>query len=41
MELSQNIEDEQGLKRELARMGVEDIPDVPGIDGNRSAEADD
>jgi DNA-directed RNA polymerase subunit B" len=30
MELSQNIEDEQGLKRQLASMGVEGIPGLEG-----------
>ena len=30
MELSQNIEDEQSLKRELASMGVEGIPGIEG-----------
>jgi DNA-directed RNA polymerase subunit B" len=38
MELSQNVEDEQGLKRELASMGVEGIPGIEGVD---TASADD
>ncbi|WP_135533896.1 MULTISPECIES: DNA-directed RNA polymerase subunit B'' [Halostella] len=38
MELSQNVEDEQGLKRELASMGVEGIPGIEGVD--RRAEGD-
>ena len=38
MELSQNIEDQQGLKRELASMGVEGIPGIEGVD--RTADAD-
>ncbi|KAB1186827.1 MULTISPECIES: DNA-directed RNA polymerase subunit B'' [Haloferax] len=32
MELSQNVEDEQALKRELASMGVEGIPGIDSID---------
>jgi DNA-directed RNA polymerase subunit B" len=38
MELSQNIEDTQELKRELASMGVEGIPGIEGVD--RRAEGD-
>jgi len=38
MELSQNIEDPQELKRELASMGVEGIPGIEGVD--RRAEGD-
>ncbi|ELZ75492.1 DNA-directed RNA polymerase subunit B'' [Haloferax larsenii] len=32
MELSQNVEDEQALKRELASMGVEGIPGIDSVD---------
>jgi DNA-directed RNA polymerase subunit B" len=32
MELSQNVEDEQGLKQELAAMGVSGIPGIESID---------
>ncbi len=39
MELSQNVEDEQALKRELASMGVQGIPGIEGIE--RSTPADD
>ncbi|PSP57388.1 DNA-directed RNA polymerase subunit B'' [Halobacteriales archaeon QS_1_67_19] len=38
MELSQNIEDEQGLKRELASMGVEGIPGIEGVEPTASAD---
>jgi DNA-directed RNA polymerase subunit B" len=38
MELSQNVEDEQGLKRELQAMGVEGIP---GLEGVETTPADD
>ena len=38
MELSQNVDDEQELKRELASMGVEGIPGIEGV--NRRAEGD-
>jgi DNA-directed RNA polymerase subunit B" len=38
MELSQDVEDEQELKRELASMGVEGIPGIEGVD--RRAEGD-
>jgi DNA-directed RNA polymerase subunit B" len=38
MELTQDIEDEQGLKRELASMGVEGIP---GLDSTTRTPADD
>ncbi len=34
MELTQNIEDEQELKRELASMGVEGIPGIESIEGS-------
>ncbi|WP_458207076.1 DNA-directed RNA polymerase subunit B'' [Haladaptatus sp. NG-SE-30] len=34
MELSQNIEDEQELKQELASMGVEGIPGIESIEGS-------
>jgi DNA-directed RNA polymerase subunit B" len=30
MELSQNVADEQGLKRKLSEMGVEGLPGVEG-----------
>jgi len=39
MELSQDIEDEQGLKRELSSMGVEGIPGIDGVE--RTTPADD
>jgi DNA-directed RNA polymerase subunit B" len=39
MELSQDIEDEQGLKRELSSMGVEGIPGIESIE--RTTPADD
>jgi DNA-directed RNA polymerase subunit B" len=32
MELSQNVEDEQGLKQELAQMGVEGIPGIESVE---------
>ncbi|WP_121821758.1 MULTISPECIES: DNA-directed RNA polymerase subunit B'' [Halostella] len=38
MELSQNVDDEQELKRELASMGVEGIPGIEGV--SRRAEGD-
>jgi DNA-directed RNA polymerase subunit B" len=38
MELSQNIEDEQGLKRELTSMGVEGIPGIEGVEPTASAD---
>ncbi|WP_132056913.1 DNA-directed RNA polymerase subunit B'' [Halorussus amylolyticus] len=38
MELSQNVEDEQGLKRELASMGVEGIPGIEGVEPTASAD---
>ncbi|PSQ28530.1 DNA-directed RNA polymerase subunit B'' [Halobacteriales archaeon QS_9_68_17] len=38
MELSQNVGDEQELKRELASMGVEGIPGIEGVE--RRAEGD-
>ncbi|WP_137283927.1 DNA-directed RNA polymerase subunit B'' [Halorussus salinisoli] len=38
MELSQNIDDEQGLKRELASMGVEGIPGIEGVEPTASAD---
>jgi DNA-directed RNA polymerase subunit B" len=38
MELSQNIENEQGLKRELASMGVEGIPGIEGVEPTASAD---
>ncbi|OIB57817.1 DNA-directed RNA polymerase subunit B'' [Natrialba sp. SSL1] len=40
MELSQNIEDEQALKRELASMGVEGIPGLEGIERSTSTADD-
>ena len=39
MELSQDIEDEKGLKRELSSMGVEGIPGIDGVE--RTTPADD
>ncbi|MFC7211748.1 DNA-directed RNA polymerase subunit B'' [Natronoarchaeum sp. GCM10025321] len=38
MELSQDVEDEKELKRELASMGVEGIPGIEGVD--RRVESD-
>jgi DNA-directed RNA polymerase subunit B" len=38
MELSQDIEDDKELKRELASMGVEGIPGIEGVE--RRAEGD-
>ncbi|WP_115865337.1 DNA-directed RNA polymerase subunit B'' [Halorussus litoreus] len=38
MELSQNVEEEQDLKRELASMGVEGIPGIEGVDSAASAD---
>jgi DNA-directed RNA polymerase subunit B" len=38
MELSQNVEDERALKRELASMGVEGMP---GLEGIETTPADD
>jgi DNA-directed RNA polymerase subunit B" len=32
MELSQNVDDERGLKRELASMGVEGIPGIETVE---------
>jgi len=32
MELSQNVEDEQALKRELTDMGVEGIPGIESVE---------
>ncbi|RKD93411.1 DNA-directed RNA polymerase subunit B'' [Halopiger aswanensis] len=40
VELSQNIEDEQALKRELASMGVEGIPGIDSIERSTSAADD-
>jgi DNA-directed RNA polymerase subunit B" len=40
MELSQNVEDEQELKRELASMGVEGIPGLEGIERTTAAGDD-
>ncbi|SEW23905.1 DNA-directed RNA polymerase subunit B'' [Natrinema salifodinae] len=40
MELSQNVEDEQELKRELASMGVEGIPGLEGIERSTSTADD-
>jgi len=39
MELSQDVEDEKALKRELASMGVEGIPGIDGVE--RTTPADD
>jgi DNA-directed RNA polymerase subunit B" len=41
MELSQDVADEQGLKRELASMGVEGIPGIEGVDMTAGSPADD
>jgi DNA-directed RNA polymerase subunit B" len=38
MELSQTVDDEQSLKRELASMGVEGIPGIEGVDAARPAD---
>jgi DNA-directed RNA polymerase subunit B" len=38
MELSQNVEDQQALKRELASMGVEGIPGIEGVDSATPAD---
>jgi DNA-directed RNA polymerase subunit B" len=38
MELSQNIEDEQGLKRQLDSMGVEGIPGLQGQGHDQPAD---
>ena len=37
MELSQNVGDEQELKRELSSMGVEGIADIEGV-AHRTAD---
>jgi DNA-directed RNA polymerase subunit B" len=41
MELSQDIENEDSLKRELSRMGVEGLPNVPGVGAISRESADD
>jgi DNA-directed RNA polymerase subunit B" len=38
MELSQNVEDEGALKRELASMGVEGMPGIEGVSAATPAD---